>query len=79
MWQPKITVLEFEKGYIKRGKISRVQYNRWFITMPCVCDAQECEGWAAIEKSPVIVYDHCRFHFPPISDYLEWVNEQGII
>lgn len=71
-WQPKITLKQFEKRYIKRSRMTREDYNEYRVTLPCNCGEDGCEGWASVGKPPDIIHDHTIFFFPPINEYLEY-------
>ena len=55
---------EFEKGYCERSFISLEQYRRWKVTMPCECDSEDCEGWAAILNEPAAIAHQKEFCSP---------------
>lgn len=48
----------FEKGYCERSGISREFYNENYVTLPCDCDYEGCEGWACINNDPVSIHAH---------------------
>ena len=50
--------IQFEKGYIKRSKITPEFYQKHFITLPCQCGADICRGWAAIHNTPEMINLH---------------------
>lgn len=53
-----ITKEEFENRYIEESEISQEFYNDEFITLPCTCDGEDCEGWAAISNNPLSLKGH---------------------
>lgn len=74
MWSPQISYNEFEDNYTTRSNITKEQYNRWKVTLPCDCGENGCQGWAAISREPDSIHHHCQFNFPPISEYLKYRN-----
>jgi len=75
MWKPEISYKEFEQNYIERSRISKEEYYKYKITLPCDCGEDGCQGWAAISVQPDSVHHHCQFNFPPIVDYLKYANK----
>jgi len=59
-----MTKEEFEKAYCERSNISLEEYRRWFVTMPCECDYDGCEGWAAIRNNPDFIAHQKEFYSP---------------
>lgn len=59
-----ITKTTFERQYCKRSNISLAQYRVYKITLPCACDSEGCQGWAAIPNDPDIIADHMQFYAP---------------
>lgn len=55
---------EFEKGYIERSGITPELYHKYWVTLPCDCGGNGCEGWAAIPNDPISIEDHNRFYNP---------------
>lgn len=65
MWPPKekieqMTDEEFEKRYCENSGITIDEYHGALnlITLPCNCDADNCEGWAAIDNTPQAIKTH---------------------
>lgn len=48
----KITKEKVEENYIKRSKISKDFFNEHFITIPCTCDYEKCQGWQVTSNDP---------------------------
>ena len=42
----KMTKEKFEDGYISRSKVTKEFYDRHFVTVPCNCGEDVCDGWA---------------------------------
>lgn len=40
---------DFISGYIKRSEVTREFFNENYIAIPCDCDYENCNGWAAVE------------------------------
>ena len=59
-----MTKSKFEKGYCRRSNISLKDYRQWFVTLPCVCDYDKCEGWAAIHNTPDMIALHMELYAP---------------
>ena len=49
---------QFERGYIRRSKITPEFYHEHFITLPCQCGVDVCKGWAAIYNTPEMIALH---------------------
>jgi hypothetical protein len=56
---------EFERGYCQRGHMTREEYQEERVTLPCYCDYEKCEGWAAVPNIPDIIQDHMKFYGQP--------------
>jgi len=41
-----MTKEKFEDGYISRSKVTKEFYDRHFVTVPCNCGEDVCDGWA---------------------------------
>ena len=50
-----ISKAEFELGYISRSGITPEVYHKNFVTLPCECGADVCEGWAAIHNTQEMI------------------------
>jgi hypothetical protein len=59
-----ITKEQFERAYCERSHISLEQYHEWRVTLPCACDYEECEGWAAVSKDERAIADHMELYAP---------------
>lgn len=54
----------FEKSYCKRSNITLEQYREWFVTLPCACDYEGCQRWAAVHNSPDAIKAHLELYAP---------------
>ena len=54
----------FERFYCGNSGITLKQYREYKVTLPCACDYEGCQGWAAIIKDPYIISDHRKFYAP---------------
>jgi hypothetical protein len=45
-----MTKEEFENCYISHSKITQKFYDEHFITLPCHCGEDICDGWAAVRN-----------------------------
>ena len=59
-----MTKEEFEQGYCGRSNISREYYKQYFVTLPCACDYERCEGWAKVNNDPNSIKTHKMFYSP---------------
>lgn len=50
----------FEQGYCERSDISIEFYNDHFVTLPCNCEEEGCDGWACISNNPLSIKAHNR-------------------
>lgn len=57
-----MTKEEFEEGYCKRSGISLDEYNKYEITLPCSCEDEDCEGWAAVSNNSLLIEAHKKFY-----------------
>ena len=57
-----MTKEEFEHNYCQGSGITIEQYRQWKVTLPCSCDYEGCEGWAAIINDPDIIKDYIKFY-----------------
>ena len=55
---------EFEKSYQENSHITKEQYDGWFVTLPCACDYEDCQGWACINNDPLSIENHQRLYAP---------------
>ncbi|MED3562322.1 hypothetical protein [Bacillus xiapuensis] len=55
-----MTKEEFEKRYCEQSGITTEEYYNDcnLITLPCNCDYEGCEGWAAIDNTPRAIKTH---------------------
>ncbi|WP_195618684.1 hypothetical protein [Clostridium paraputrificum] len=56
----KISKEEFEKRYCKESDLTLEEYHNNFVTLPCSCEYEYCEGWACVENNPLIIKLHKR-------------------
>ena len=57
-----MTKEEFEAEYISRSKITPAFYHKHFVTLPCQCGADVCEGWAAVINKPENIDIHNKLY-----------------
>lgn len=53
---------EFEKNFIKKSNITQDYYNKYYRTLPCKCDAENCKGWAAVSKDEMTIKLHNKLY-----------------
>jgi hypothetical protein len=60
----KMTKEEFEKCYCERSGITIEEYHNDLnlITLPCSCDYEGCDGWAAITNESHFIEIHKRLY-----------------
>lgn len=46
---------EFEEYYCTNSQISRPFYHSNFLTLPCNCGEEGCQGWAAVSNNSLSV------------------------
>lgn len=51
---------EFERSYCERSGITLEEYHNEFnlITLPCNCDHETCDGWAAVDNNQLSIKVH---------------------
>lgn len=49
---------EFEKQYCHESKITIEEYKRNYITLPCSCEWDGCNGWACVLNDEVSIRVH---------------------
>lgn len=49
---------EFEIQYSNNSDITLREYHELFITLPCHCDCEYCQGWAAVSNNELSVKCH---------------------
>jgi len=59
-----VTKDAFEERYCKESRISQEYYHSFRITLPCNCDYDGCEGWAAVGKDEDSIQAHLQFYGP---------------
>ena len=64
-----MTKEEFEQNYCGRSKITMETYKLNFVTLPCACSYEECQGWAAVENESGAIRVHTELYSlqPPVS------------
>lgn len=53
-----MTKEQFEDEYIKKSDLTKELYNEYFVTLPCNCHAEECQGWACVDNNPLSIKTH---------------------
>ena len=59
-----MTKSDFTSGYCTRSKITKDDFYKWMVALPCACGENNCEGWAAIRLDSVMIEDHLTFCAP---------------
>jgi hypothetical protein len=55
---------EFERGYCARSGVTVEWFRQHRVALPCACEADGCEGWAAISLDPLLLLHHLCFQLP---------------
>ena len=59
-----MTRSEFVEGYCVRSKLSKVDFYKYFVAIPCSCDDKSCKGWAAIGLNSLAIESHLALYAP---------------
>lgn len=61
-----ISKQEFEQKYISKSnnceQFTKADYDKFYITLPCVCDFEKCCGWAAVDNNKQSIAHHNEFY-----------------
>lgn len=68
---------EFIEGYCRRSEITREAFDRDFVALPCNCEQDGCNGWAAIDNDEDSIKHHMEFS-APLQARLEWERERAM-
>jgi hypothetical protein len=49
---------EFKRWYCNRSGITEAFFNEHFVVLPCQCNFDGCEGWAAVSNTPLSIKIH---------------------
>ena len=49
---------DFIKSYYKKSNISEKIFNERLVALPCNCNADNCNGWAAIANDKMSIGTH---------------------
>jgi hypothetical protein len=53
-----MTKEDFEINYCNKSNITIETYNEYFVTLPCECNREGCQGWACVSNSPLLIKAH---------------------
>lgn len=67
---PKVTLEEFARDYIKESGKSREFISKYKVIVPCDCDWGGCRGWGAVPRA------FAHEDYEP-QDIHEWPEEPG--
>ncbi len=59
-----MTMQEFEEAYCHRRVMSLYQYRQVFVSLPCACGRDTCEGWTAVDASEAAILKHLAINLP---------------
>lgn len=53
-----MTKEDFENGYCERSEITLEEYQNYYVTLPCNCGHETCDGWASVKNKPLSIKAH---------------------
>lgn len=53
---------QFEQDYCESSNITKEEYDKYFVTLPCNCDFEGCKGWACVSNHPLVIKAHEMSH-----------------
>lgn len=53
---------KFEEEYCRRSELTKEEYDKDYITLPCHCGAEGCEGWACVCKGRLTIKAHAALY-----------------
>lgn len=71
-----MTKEQFIEGYCRRSEITREAFDRDFVALPCNCEQDGCNGWAAVDNDQDAIKHHMEFD-APFQARLEWERERA--
>ena len=57
-----MTKEQFISGYCERSHITRESFDKYQVALPCDCEADICNGWAAVSNKPDFIKDHIMLY-----------------
>lgn len=57
-----MTKHEFEKQYCEGSNITQEEYDKDFITLPCHCSYEGCQGWTCVVNAPLNIKTHMKLY-----------------
>jgi len=57
---------QFEQEYAYRSGISLKYYRQLWVTLPCECDYEDCQGWSCVPRSFESILTHLDLHAPEL-------------
>lgn len=55
---------EFEAGYCERSGITREYFREHWVSLPCACEQDDCQGWAVVFLQEHMLLHHLWFDLP---------------
>ena len=49
---------EFIKNYCEKSHLTRKEYDKDYVALPCNCGNPDCKGWATITKTGLAIKTH---------------------
>jgi hypothetical protein len=66
---------EFENDYCKRSGWTVEKFRQRYVTLPCNCAEDHCEGWAKISLDEDALLHHLAFNLPDNARLQELAGE----
>jgi hypothetical protein len=59
-----ITKEQFINNYCSKSRMTREQFDKNLVALPCKCDSEDCKGWAAVFNDEMSVKIHFELYGP---------------
>lgn len=68
---------EFIASYCERSGITRERFDRTDVALPCACQYEDCEGWAAVSNNALSIKNHTELYSPEPALGKDWLSPHG--
>ena len=75
VWNPEITMEQFEDNYCQGSGITKQYYREHRVTLPCNCEYEGCQGWASIRNVWDGIQHQLIFCLPSKEDMMAYSTE----
>lgn len=58
---------EFERAYAQRSDLTLLEFRSRYIGLRCGCGDADCEGWAAVDRSPESIEAYVKLNRQRVS------------